>query len=133
MAYNPALYGFQPYQQFPSQQPYNGIIFMERGEVESYTMPPGSISQPLFVDESHFAIKSFDQSGGATTEWFKAEKIPYSEIADPHEISVTKADLDAFKAEIMEVLNEHSFAAVQPTQAISEQSAGEPSAAIRRN
>lgn len=120
MAYNPALYnqyGMQPYQpayQPAMQQPINGLVFIEKNAIDSYQMPAGSVSPPLFIDESHFIIKTFDATGGSATELYEAKKIPMSEIEDPHSVNVTKADLDAFKAEIMEAINgKHSLQDVQ--------------------
>lgn len=124
MAYNPNLYN--PYgnqqnswlmHQQVQQQPFSGINFRDIGFIDSYTLPAGSVSEPLFINDKYFAIKSFDQNGGSNIEWFKAVGVPYSEVVGSNNINVTKADLEAFEAKIMEVLNEHLVAAVQPTTA----------------
>ncbi len=136
MAYNPNLYNpyapqqfqptmmqphqFQPVQPQQNQQPVNGLTFLDGGieEAESYQMPPGSVSQPLFIDDQHFIIKIFDSNGGSSMEAYKAEKIPLSSLLNPSNVNVTKADLDAFKAEIMEAINgKHTLAEVPAAQA----------------
>lgn len=133
MTYNPAFYSPYAPQQFQPtmfsqpqiqpvqshQQPVNGLIFLDGGieEAESYQMPPGSVSQPLFIDEQHFLIKTFDFNGGSSMEAYRAEKIPLSSLLDPNNVNVTKADLNAFKAEIMEAINgKHSLAEIPATQ-----------------
>ena len=124
MAYDPSAYN--PWQgnnmlgnqQRFQQQPVNGLIFMDLNSIETYQMPAGSVSAPLFIDDKHCAIKTFDTTGGSSTEFFELKSIPKSDLLDPHDINVTKADLDAFKAEIMEAINgRHSIAAVQATPA----------------
>ena len=125
MLNNPSLYSpyasqqFQPTASFANtgfqQSPINGLITLEGGinAVESYQMPAGSVSPPLFIDEKHFCIKSFDATGGSTTELYEAKKVPLSSLEDPREAKVTKADLDAFKAEIMEAINgKHTVAEI---------------------
>ena len=121
MAYNPNLYnpyGMQQMQpQFPQpfqqQQPVNGLKFIDVNNIDSYQLPPGSVSDALFVDDKHFIIKTFDNNGGSSIEAYEANKIPLSSLLKPNDMSITKADLDAFKAEIMEVINgKHSIADV---------------------
>lgn len=126
MAYNPSLYnpyGLQMQPQFPQsfpqqpmqpQQPVNGLTFIDIDNIDSYQMPAGSVSQPLFVDAEHFVIKTFDSNGGSSTEAYKATKIPLSSLLGPgNDNNVTRADLEAFKAEIMEAINgKHSIADV---------------------
>lgn len=144
MAYNPSLYNpyapqqfqptmnqFQPVQPQQNQQPVNGLTFLDGGieEAESYQMPPGSVSQPLFIDDQHFVIKTFDSNGGSSMEAYKAEKIPLSSLLNPSNVNVTKADLDAFKAEIMEAINgKHTLAEVPAAQAAN--TAQQPTPAI---
>ena len=120
MAYNPSLYNPYGMPTFNQQnnQPIIDLVFMTKQEIDSYSMPAGSISRPLFIDDHHYAIKYFDQHGGSTISWFKTDEISYSDIADPTEIGVTKADFDAFKKEIMEVINgKHSNPDVPTTPA----------------
>ena len=147
MAYNPNLYNpygsqqFQPtisyHQQFQptmqpqyqqqfsaqqQQQPVNGLTFIDVDNLNSYWLPNGSVSDALFVDDKHFVIKTFDMNGGSEMEAYEAKKIPLSSILKPNDNTVTKDDLDAFKAEIMEAINgRNSFADVQ-------QAAGQPTA-----
>lgn len=117
MAYNPSLYNpygmqMQPsFQQMPvQQQAVNGLVFIEKSAIDTYHMPPGSVSPPLFVDEGHYVIKSFDSNGGSSIETFRTEPCPMSEIFGADETNVTKADLEAFKLEIMEAINgKHSI------------------------
>jgi len=112
MAYNPSLYNpygmqMQPsFQQMPmQQQAVNGLVFIDKNAIDTYQMPPGSVSPPLFVDDSHYVIKSFDSNGGSSIEPFKTEPCSMSEIFGADETNVTKADLEAFKLEIMEAIN----------------------------
>ena len=132
MAYNPSLYNpygsqqFQPTISYPQQyqptmqpmqqqqQPINGLTFIDIDNIDSYQMPAGSVSQPLFVDAEHFVIKTFDLNGGSSTEAYKATKIPLSSLLGPgNDNNVTRADLEAFKDEIMEAINgKHSIADV---------------------
>ena len=116
MSYDPMMYN--PYLRFPTQaqQPVNGLVFIDKSMIDSYQMPPGSVSPPLFIDDTHFVIKTFDQSGGSAVEYFEARSIPMAELVDPHEVTVTKADLDAFEAKIMEAINERSFPSIPATQ-----------------
>lgn len=110
--YNP--YGFQaqsqfqqsfPRQQMQPQQPVNGLTFIDAENIDSYWLPNGSVSQPLFIDAEHFIIKSFDSNGGSSTEAYKATKVPLSSILKSSNNTVTREDLEAFKAEIMEAIN----------------------------
>jgi hypothetical protein len=139
MAYNPSLYNpygsqqFQPTISYPQQfqptmqpqyqqqfaaqqqqQPINGLTFIDIDNIDSYQMPAGSVSQPLFVDAEHFVIKTFDLNGGSSTEAYKATKIPLSSLlGSGNDNNVTRADLEAFKADIMEAINgKHSIADV---------------------
>lgn len=147
MAYNPNLYSpygsqqFQPTISYPQQyqptmqpqyqqqfaaqqqqQPVNGLTFVDVDNLNSYWLPNGSVSQPLFVDDKHFIIKTFDKNGGSEMEAYEVKKIPLSSILKPNDNTVTKDDLDAFKAEIMEAINgRNSFADVQ-------QATGQPTA-----
>lgn len=127
MAYNPSLYNpynnqqFQPTinypQQFQSaqQQPVNGLTFIDINNIDSYWMPAGSVSQPLFIDDKHFVIKTFDKNGGSETEAYEAKKIPLSSLLGSDNTNVTRADFESFKAEIMEAINgRNTIADVQP-------------------
>lgn len=129
MAYDPSLYN--PYyglhtqpqfqQAFQQQQPVNGIMFIDIDNLDSYWMPPGSVSQPLFVDDEHFVIKTFDKNGGSATEAYLAKKIPLSSLLKSNDMNVTKEDFEAFKAEVMEAINgRNTIADVQ--QATGQQS-----------
>lgn len=115
MAYNPNLYNPYGLQQTPvqptqmyapmQQQAINGLLFIDKNAIDTYQMPPGSVSPPLFVDDSHYVIKSFDSNGRSSIETFRTEPCPMSEIFGADETNVTKADLEAFKLEIMEAIN----------------------------
>ena len=113
MAYNASLYNpygqqqFQPAAYQQQSQPVNGLMILNGGieEAESYWLPPGSVSQPMFLDEHHYLIKVFDENGGSNLEAYYTEKIPLSSLLSPDKVNVTKADFDAFKAEIMEAIN----------------------------
>lgn len=105
MAYNPNLYnpyGLSPMQPV-QQQPINGLSFIDDISVlDTLQMPRGSVSQPYFLkDEDKFVIVTFDNAGGMTKELFSFKR---ESISNPND-KVTKADLDAFKAEIMEAIN----------------------------
>ena len=135
MAYNPNLYspygsqqfqptiGYMPQQYQPTvqqQQPVNGLIFIDKNAVDTYQMPPGSVSPPLFIDDSHYVIKSFDSNGGSSIEPFRTEPCSMSEIFGADETNVTKADLEAFKLEIMEALNDkHTIQDIPTTSTIA--------------
>ena len=107
MSYNPSLYspyGFTPPQpSFQMPQSSNGLAFVDSiSDLDTLKMPPGSVSQPYFLkDEDKFVIVTFDNAGGSTKELFSFKK---EVIEDPNG-AVTRADLDAFKAEIMEAIN----------------------------
>lgn len=118
MAYNSNLYnpyGMQIQPQLYQQQPINGLMFIDDISVlDTLQMPKGSVSQPYFLkDENKFVIVTFDNAGGMTKELFSFKK---EQISNPND-KVTKADLDAFKAEIMEAINGKH--AIQPSAAES--------------
>ena len=131
MAYNSSLYnpyGLQTPQAYtPTQQPINGITFINVDDLDSYWMPAGSVSQPLFVDGNHFIVKTFDKNGGSAMEAYETKKIPLSSLLKLEDVNVTKADLEAFKAEIMEAINgRNHFANVQPAETTAEPAAEQP-------
>ena len=106
MAYNANLYspyGMQVQHPYMQQQPVNGLAFIDDvSDLDGLQMPRGSVSQPYFLkNENKFAIVTFDNAGGVTKELFSFEKI---QISNPDD-KVTKADLEAFKMEIMEAIN----------------------------
>lgn len=81
MSYDPMMYN--QYLRFPMQaQPVNGLVFIDKNMIDSYQMPPGSVSPPLFIDDTHFVIKTFDQSGGSAVECFEAKSIPASDLVE---------------------------------------------------
>jgi hypothetical protein len=130
MAYNPNFYN--PYYQPPiQQQRINGLTFIDSIEqADMYQMPPGSVSQPLFLkDSNQFVIVTFDNVGGKTKELFSFTK---EKIEDPNE-AVTKADLEAFKADMMEAIyGKHAIptTAAEPTATPAVPPAGPASRAV---
>ena len=121
MAYNQNLYN----QYFPMvQQPVDGLTWVKGiDEVNSYPLPPNSKSPALmWQDQPKFSIKETDNYGGFTVRTFSFTE----DVPEPVEVPwVTKADLESFKADIMEAIN--GKPAVQPTEATA---AVEPFAAI---
>lgn len=110
MAYNPNLYN--PYQQAPmyvqqNQAPINGLVYLDSIEdAKNYQMPPGSVSPPLIIKSDEiFIIKTTDGSGGGRLNAYKFEEIPLPTEGSPGSDYVTKKDLDAFMAQIMEAIN----------------------------
>jgi len=107
MAYNPmsySPYGLQmPGLTSPQPQVINGLNFIDDESVlDSLRMPPGSVSPPYFLkDSNRFIVVTFDNVGGSTREHFTFDK----EIIENPNDTVTKADLEAFKAEMMEAIN----------------------------
>ena len=136
MAYNPSLYnpyGLQvPQAYVPVQQPINGLSFIDDISVlDTLQMPRGSVSQPYFLkDENKFVIVTFDNAGGMTKELFSFKK---ESISNPDD-KVTKADLDAFKAEIMEAINgKHAIQSTATAEPAAKQSVpGDPADQIPR-
>lgn len=118
MAYDPmsySPYGIQlPGSYMPRQQAVNGLNFIDgEGDLDSLRMPPGSVSQPYFLkDSNRFIVVSFDSIGGSTREYFTFDK----EIVENPNEAVTKADFEAFKAEMMEAINgKHTVQQGEPT------------------
>lgn len=112
MAYDPNMYSPYVFNRQP-QQAINGLNFIDDESVlNTLSMPPGSVSPPYFLkDSNRFIVVTFDNVGGSTRERFTFDR---EIIEDPNQ-TVTKADLDAFKAEMMEAINGKH--AIQPTAA----------------
>lgn len=123
MAYNPSMYNpyglqmqptqmFQPQPQF--QQPINGLQFIKDASVlETLRMPPGSTSQPYFLeDENKFIVVTFDNVGGSTKETFSFTKDPI-ETNDNSGEFVTREYFDQQMNNILEAINGKHVASEQ--------------------
>lgn len=107
MAYNPNLYNpyGQPMPTQQQQQPVDGLVWIDgiKG-AQMYPLPPNSTSPPLmWKGEPYFTVKTTDAGGAFTLQTFKFQE----EILQSTALSdtVTRADLESFKKEIMEAIN----------------------------
>ena len=114
MAYDPSLYNpygktnvYQTQQAMPMMRPVNGIVYINDLEgAKGYQMPPNSVSPPLMLkSDSIFIIKETDGSGGATLSAYRFDEVPLSSLEKSNGDYVTKADFEAFTAQIMEAIN----------------------------
>lgn len=89
---------------------YNNIIYATEQEARSYLLP--TATQALFMDPTSptFYVKATDAFGSPSFEIydFVARK------STPNETPLTRADLDAFKQEILSII--HQTPAPQNTQ-----------------
>lgn len=140
MAYNPTLYSpygsqqFQPsisYQQPQAQQPaqsVSGLTFIDNLDtLATLKMPPGSVSQPYFLkDEDKFAVVTFDNVGGSTTELYSFAKVPMPSNDNVGDF-VTREYFDQKLNDIMEAINGKH---VVPTPAATATAEQQPPSAV---
>lgn len=121
MAYNnspwaisPWQYPYQP-QQAAAQQPINGLSFIKKpSDLDTLQMPPGSTSQPFFLEDAdEFIVVRFDSVGGSTRERFSFEK---KEDEPGQGEFVTKDYFDKKIENIMEAINAKQPAQEEPKQ-----------------
>ena len=110
MAYDPNIYN--PYGNAMNigmriGTPVHGINYIDSiDEVKNYVMPPNSVSPPFMLkSDDVFIIKMVDGSGGATLHAYRFEEIDLPSDGALSNDYVTKADLDAFAARIMEAID----------------------------
>lgn len=80
-----------------------------------YPLPPNSVSPPLMLkNEAAFIIKTTDGGGAATYQKgsFKLENLQINQPTD----TITRADFEDFKREMMEVINGKPAVQTEPTE-----------------
>lgn len=116
MAYDPSFYS-PYYRSFPdawktnpmptNTMSVNGIVYIDTiDDARNYQMPIDSVSPPLMLKSDNvFIIKTVDGSGGATLKAYRFEETELPSDGALGNDYVTKADLDAFAARIMEAID----------------------------
>ena len=105
MAYDPRIY--TPYFTSSNGRPVNGIVYIDSvNDARNYQMPIDSVSPPLMLkSDDVFIIKAVDGSGGATLKAYRFEETELPSDGALSNDYITKADLDAFAARIMEAID----------------------------
>ena len=120
MAYDPMIYN--PYLNpsmwaSNSQKQVNGLISVESYEgAQLYSLPPSSVSPPLFLSSDNvFFVKTTDSDGVPSIKAYKFEECEIPQSPVDNEDYVTKADLVAFEDRILEAINgQHSTPEPEP-------------------
>lgn len=82
--------------------PVQNMIFVSEEDARNYMIPPNSKVLLMSKDKPVFYVKTTDTLGQSTFDTYKFEKIQPAPQIDPN--VVTRADLEAFKSELIALL-----------------------------